>query len=203
MGDGPAYYYRFSGMYSLHLEIPPFAGWVARNHVSLQRALPAIDAGSRVLEIGGGIGRLSRLLALRYPDCPVTSIDASAEMTRRAQAADTPENLSFLTRSFWDMEEDFDLVVCAGCWEFFEREPSAEKLVALLSPGGTAVLNTLAPAPFSRVRERLFRRVWGTKMWLHTPDALATALRARGCMVRWENVNRTEGSYTITAIRGD
>jgi len=202
MADGPAYYYRFSGLYSLHLAVPPFAAWVRRNHASLQRALPSLPPGSRVLEIGGGIGRLSRVLAQRYPDCTITSIDASADMTRRAQAEVSPSNLSFETRSFWDVSERFALVVCAGCWEFFEREPSAVQLVSLLEPGGTAIINTLAPAPFSQVRESLFRRVWGTQMWLHTPDALAGALRERGCLVRWEGVNRTEGSYTLTARKG-
>lgn len=202
MADGPAYYYRFSGLYSLHLTVPPFSGWVSQNHASLQRALPQIPSGASVLEIGGGIGRLSRLLAQRYPDCQITSIDASVEMTRRAQEADIPSNLRFETCSFWDVVESYDLVVCAGCWEFFELERSTEQLVRLLRPGGVAIINTLTHAPFSSLREHLFRYVWGTPMWLHSPEEMARSLRQRGCMVRWESVNRAEGSYTLSAIKG-
>lgn len=186
----------------MHLAVPPFSTWVARNHASIRRALPSLPDRSPILEIGAGIGRFSRALAQRYPGCPVTCIDSSPDMTERALADVVPDNLSFVTRSFWEAEGAYALVICAGCWEFFEQDPSADKLVSLLAPGGTAVINTLAPAPFSRVRETLFRRLWGTRMWLHDPGDLAEALRARGCLVRWEPVNATEGAYTLTAIRG-
>lgn len=202
MASGPAYYDRFSGLYAMHLAVPPFSTWVARNHASIRRALPRLEPGSPILEIGAGIGRFSRALAQRYPRCPVTCIDSSPDMTARALADVVPDNLSFVTRSFWEADGRYALVICAGCWEFFEREPSADQLVRLLAPGGTAVINTLAPAPFSRVREGLFRKLWGTRMWLHEPADLAEALRARGCLVRWEPVNRAEGAYTLTAIRG-
>lgn len=202
MSDGPAYYYRFSGLYAAHLSVPPFSRWVEENHASLMAHLPALSPGNTVLEIGGGIGRLSQLLADHYPDCAVTSIDASEDMTRRAHAMATHPNLAFETRSFWDETAEYDLVICAGCWEFFEQAPSAEQLVRLIRPGGMAIINTLGPAPFSSFRKHLFRIVWGTEMWLHRPDMLADQLRRRGCLVRWQNVNPVEGSYTLMAIRG-
>jgi 2-polyprenyl-3-methyl-5-hydroxy-6-metoxy-1,4-benzoquinol methylase len=196
--EGPAYYYRFAGLYEKHLSIPPFAGWVKANHSTMFAELPSLEGG-KILEIGGGIGRLSRRLAERFPSCEVTSIDSAADMTARAQRRPGPENLHFLTRSFWEMEGQFDLVVCAGVWEFFQLDPSVVRLVSLMAPQATALINTLAPAGFGLARELLFQRVWRGDMWLHRPELLASELSERGCEVTWRRVNRFEGSYTLKA----
>ena len=172
-----------------------------RNHASVQAALPPLDPGAQVLEIGGGVGQLSFLLAATYPEAQITCIDLSPEMTRRAQASKHPENLRFEQGSFWSFPGRYALVVCAGCWEFFPRDPSAARLVELLQPGGTAIINSLAPVAFSRTREVVFARLWETRMWLHTPEALAASLRRRGCEARWEHVNAAEGSYTLAVRR--
>jgi len=200
--DGPAYYYRFSRLYEMHFSLPPFSTWVEKNHESLLACLPEKLSGD-VLDIGGGIGRLSRALARRYPGQQVLSIDTSAAMTERARTDAPLENLRFETQSFWDVDGQFDLVVCAGCWEFFQLQPSAMRLVQLLKPGGTAVVNTLGPAVFGRVRESVFRQVFRTDVWLHRPQSLTEELEVRGCRVRWNPVNLLEGSYTLVARRSD
>jgi trans-aconitate methyltransferase len=198
VNKGPAYYYSWSTAYEHHLSVPPFSTWLARNRRSVDRVLPTRPPGA-VLEIGGGVGGLGRSLAARYPTARVLSIDSSAVMTARAQAKDNPPNLEFVTRSFWDMEGAFELVVCAGCWEFFPREPSVLRALSLLSPGGTLVLNTLAPAPFSLPRREIFRAVFRSDMWLHRPEQLARDFQDSGCEVSWRRVNATEGSYTLVA----
>ncbi len=197
---GPAYYYRFAQLYEFHFSVPPFSAWADNNHASVLHALPARLRG-RILDVGGGIGRLSRVLAERFPESDVLSIDSSAAMTERAQEEGPVANLRFETRSFWDMTGQYDLIVCAGCWEFFQLGPSVAHLARLMAPGGVAVLNTLGPSAFGRVRETVFRHAWRTHLWLHPPETLAHRLSLYGTDVTWTPVNRWEGSYTLVARR--
>ena len=86
----------------------------------------------RLLEIGCGIGRMSRHLAPLFQE--VTSIDVSGEMIRQAKTrlADIP-NLHFHETSGIDLalfpDESFDVVFCAYV---FQHVPSAEAIEANL-----------------------------------------------------------------------
>ena len=86
----------------------------------------------RLLEIGCGIGRMSRHLAPLFQE--VTSIDVSGEMIRQARArlAEIP-NLRFHETSGIDLalfpDESFDVVFCAYV---FQHVPSAEAIEANL-----------------------------------------------------------------------
>jgi len=86
----------------------------------------------RLLEIGCGIGRMSRHLAPLFQE--VVSIDVSGEMIRQARArlAEVP-NLHFHETSGVDLalfpDESFDVVFCAYV---FQHVPSAEAIEANL-----------------------------------------------------------------------
>jgi trans-aconitate methyltransferase len=197
---GPASDYRLSRLHALHFSVPPFASWEEKNHASIVAALPAEVTG-RVLDIAGGEGKLGRMLALEYPKQDVLSIDPSTAMTDHAHAEPSPSNLRFETRTIWDVDGTFELVVCAGHWEFYPLQTSATRLVELLAPGGMAIINTLGPAIFGHVRASVFHQVLRTKLRLHRPQSLTNALEARGCVIRWNPVNLLEGSYTMTVRR--
>jgi len=163
-------------------------------------ALPTTLTG-QVLDIGGSDGQLSRMLALQYPGQDVLSIDPSAAKSEHEHTGPPPPNLRFQTRSFWDVEGTYELVVCAGRWESFQLQASATRLVELIAPGGMAIINTLGPGIFGRVRASVSRHVLRTRLHLHRPQTLTRALEVRGCVIRWNPVNLLEGSYTMTVRR--
>jgi trans-aconitate methyltransferase len=183
-------------LYRLHFSVPPFGRWQRTNHASVASALPVEDV-RRVLEVGGGLGQLAALLARRYPDGDVLSIDISDEMHRLAEARNSAANVRFACRDFLDMDGQYDLIVSAGCWEFLPLEESADAVARLLVPGGTLVVNTLLPTLFARIHGRLYKRRYHMRTTLHEPESLVEALGRRGIRSEWVRVNRVEGSYTL------
>ncbi len=190
----------FSTVYQIHFFVPPFGFWLHFNHRSIQANLPTVDPGA-ILEIGGGLGRLAQWMGGRYPQARLLSIDVSTDMLAAARARSKRPNVTYEQRDFLDVEGAFDLILSAGSWEFFEREAGSDKIAELLNPGGSFVVNTLQPTRFSRLHARRYERNYGTAIHLHRPAELAHSLEQRGLEVRWEDVNRMEGSYTVVAHR--
>lgn len=193
-------YYHYPWLYLSHFRLPPFGGWLRRNHDSIMRHLPA-EAPGRILEVGGSTGQLTHKLADRYPDSEIVSIDRSASMHRMARAKAPPKNVSHLLMDFWEVEGRFDLVVAAGCWEFFDLLPSLDKVDKLLKPAGYLLINDMAPSLFGRAHQAMFTNAFHTRLWLHRPGQFQQELKLRGYLAGWETVNSLEGSYTLWAQR--
>lgn len=113
-----------------------------------------VSAGTRVLDVGCGVGRWSRLLAARGAD--VTGVDLSptmiAEAQRRATAEGVADRCRFQVQDLSDLNvgEHFGLVLGVTVLQHI-LDPGALRaaLVAMaahLAPGGRMILLEAAPA---------------------------------------------------------
>ncbi len=144
-------------------------------HLCQRRALAPwlrVGAGTRVLDVGCGVGRWSRLLA--SCGAQVTGVDLSptmiAEAERRARACGVASRCRFLVQdsSALDVEGPFDLILCVTVLQHMldvGALRSALRRIALqLAPGGRLVVLEAAPArvanrcntPVFRARHRRF-----------------------------------------------
>jgi SAM-dependent methyltransferase len=125
-------------------------------HLSQRLALAPwlrVTPGTRVLDVGCGVGRWSRLLAAR--GAQVTGIDLSptmiAQAQRRARLQDLHGNCRFLIQDLaaLDAGQRFDLVLGVTVLQHILEEAALrsalERLVAHLAPGGRLVLLEAAP----------------------------------------------------------
>ncbi len=166
----------------------------------LHRLLPLLPAGGRVLDFGGGDGRLARALARQ--GAHVTLIDPDPAMRAAAEAAMAGEAWAERVRivdggvETLASEAGYDLVCCHSVLMYL---PDAEALVAGLAgacrPGGHVSLVSLNPAA-AAMRAGLQQR-WGDALAAlagrgdpgdvpthdHGPDEVAALFRSHGFAV--------------------
>jgi SAM-dependent methyltransferase len=91
----------------------------------------------RVLDIGCGTGKASRLLAER--GLPVLGVEIDPQMAEVARSHGIEVEVASFEQ--WDDRgRRFDLITCAQAWHWVDPQVGAAKLVRLLNPGGTAAL---------------------------------------------------------------
>ena len=192
----------YNHFYRLHFLIPPFGLWRRHNHRSVLARLDELALPpATILEVGGGLGGLAPLVAPRFPDSSVVSVDISAEMVEAARHRTRAPNITHQLCDFRDVSGSYELILSAGSWEFFDLGVGTATVDRLLAPGGSLVINTLGPALFARLHATLYHQKYGGQIFLHAPDDLSRSLRGVGLEVRWEPVNGLEGSYTVVAHR--
>jgi 2-polyprenyl-3-methyl-5-hydroxy-6-metoxy-1,4-benzoquinol methylase len=126
-------------------------------HLCQRRALAPwlrVIPGMRVLDVGCGIGRWSRLLAARGAN--VTGVDLSptmiAEAERRAQASGLAGRCRFLVQDSAALEVGgtFDLIVCVTMLQHMldvgQMRSALNRMALHLAPQGRLVLLEAAPA---------------------------------------------------------
>ncbi|HEX5209726.1 MAG TPA: class I SAM-dependent methyltransferase [Steroidobacteraceae bacterium] len=122
--------------------------------------------GSRVLDVGCGIGRWSRLLASR--GACVTGIDLSptmiAEAERRALASGLAGRCRFIVQdsAALEIEGSFDLIICVTVLQHIldvgALRSALQRMAAHLAPHGRLVVLEAAPARLaSRCNTSVFR----------------------------------------------
>jgi len=125
-----------------------------------------VPAGTRVLDVGCGVGRWSRRLAAR--GATVTGVDLSptmiAEAQRRAAAEGVSQRCSFRVQdlSQLDVGEKFDLILGVTVLQHIldagALRAALEAMTAHLAPGGRMVLLEAAPvAVVDRCDSTIFR----------------------------------------------
>ncbi len=112
-----------------------------------------VEPGTRVLDLGCGVGRWSRLLARN--GARVTGVDLSptmvAEAARRAREDGLHERCRFQVGDVSDLAADgsFDVVVCVTVLQHVlsdeGRRSAVDGIAAALVPGGRAVVLEAAP----------------------------------------------------------
>lgn len=138
-------------------------------HFCQRRALEPwlrVSEGTRVLDVGCGVGRWSRLLASR--GAHVTGVDLSptmiAEAERRARACGLASRCRFLVQdsAALDVEGPFDLILCVTMLQHMldvgALRAALQRIALHLAPGGRLVVLEAAPARIaSRCDTSVFR----------------------------------------------
>jgi SAM-dependent methyltransferase len=99
-------------------------------------ALFADLAGTRVLDVGSGTGKVARALAVR--GLPVLGVEIDPRMAEVARALGaTIEVAKF--EDWDDAGRRFDLVTCGDAWHWIDPARGAAKVAQVLEPGGLFV----------------------------------------------------------------
>ena len=105
----------------------------------LERFLPGLGDGARLLDIGCGTGH--QMAALRARGFEVTGVDGSAEMLAHARANNPEAELYEADVARLPLpDESFDIVLCVEVLRYLESpELAVAEMARVLRPGGVAL----------------------------------------------------------------
>lgn len=141
----------------------------------LLAAVP-LAAPRRVVDLGCGTGRLTAMLAARWPDALVTGIDSSTRMLAAAAAHALPDRLEFrlLDVRDWQPAGTVDLVVSNAALQWLPGHLRLlPRLAGALGPGG--VLALAVPGNFDSPSHALLREACGSTRWRHRLESFAAS----------------------------
>lgn len=126
----------------------------------------ACDAAGRIVDLGCGPGKLTRLLAERWPHAQVTGVDSSAEMLRTADELAIPGRLHFVEADIgnWLPPQPVDLVVSNSAWQWVsDHERLINRCLNMLTPRGTLAVQM--PCRFGTSSQTVIDEVAADPRW--------------------------------------
>lgn len=149
--DAQQFYYRLWGGEDLHLGIYEREGESIRDAsrrtvVRMASLLPKLDAGTRVLDLGGGFSGSARALAGQF-GCPVTVLNLSQRENERGRRMNKEQGLDHLITvhdgNFEDVpfeDESFEVVWSQDAFlHSGDRSRVLQEAARVLAPGGHLV----------------------------------------------------------------
>jgi trans-aconitate 2-methyltransferase len=124
-----------------------------------------IDAAAprHVVDLGCGTGKLTALLAERWPDAVVEGVDSSPDMI--AEAAAVPGvSFSIGDATHWQPPDDVDVIVSNAALQWIPRHKRLMGQWAAALPGG-GWLAVQLPGNFDAPSHALMRELAGTGRW--------------------------------------
>jgi len=139
-------------------------------------AFSQVQAPTKVLDVGCGIGGTSRYLAKKFPDAEVTGISISPEQIKRASTLAAERGLSNAKFELCDAlnmkyeDNTFDFVwACESGEHMPDKVKYVEEMARVLKPGGRVVIATWCereqPPAFNAEERKTLDYLYGE--WTH------------------------------------
>jgi len=150
-----------------------------------------------VLEVGFSDGFLTKRLSLALPNSRITAIDTSLRGVSRCKKLGL-RNVNFVFMDFFDVKEEFDLLVSMHVFVLFDHVEALKKIreiskVALISLTGISTF-TLLHRPFHRF-------FTGMDVNIIEPEDYVKIAEGMGFKVEVFKVNYIEKSYLVRLER--
>ncbi len=167
------FYDRIASLYDVTFK---FNGYGRSLEKYLEKHLPPLSSGARVLDAGCGTGLLT-LSLLQVVNRPVriTAVDLSASSIVTAKKAVAEKfgdvgRLAFTQANVLALpfaDDSFEMVVTSGALEYVPLQDGLSELARVLAPGGYMLHLPVRPSPVTTLLEVMFR------FKAHPPQAVA------------------------------
>lgn len=98
--------------------------------------------GTRILDLGCGVGELMEELVKNHRGISITGIDPSSEMLRISNSRNpNAKHIQLAAEELSSLKDSFDIIVCTHSFPYYaEKRKVIMELYRLLAPGGSLVI---------------------------------------------------------------
>lgn len=165
-----------------------------------EKIISEIDPNDRVLDLGGGTGRVANFIKELQKDNEIYLLDSNKGMLKKADKKEL-ENLFHGYSSNMPFSDNFfDVILCVDALHHFEKtEESLSEMSRVLKPGGKLIVSDFnSESTATKVLEAL--EVLGDKSVSYLSGSeLKNMLRDNGFRIDHEDENPI--GYFLTAIK--
>ncbi len=141
---------------------------------------PAVPAGGRILDVGGGAGQLAVLLASAL-HASVTVLDPTPEMLDHVPAHDGITAVSGVAEAMPFEDSEFDALIVSDAFHHFRDQPGAvAEFARVVRAGGLVLVLELDPTGIAMRLIVLGEKLLGEPGAFFTPDAMCAFMAAHG-----------------------
>lgn len=159
---------------------------------------PAVPERGRVLDVGGGSGRLAALLAAAL-DAHVTVLDPTPEMLRRVVTGERVTAISGSAEEMHFPDSSFDALVVTDAFHHFrDQDAAVREFARVVRPGGRVLVLEPDPRAFAVRLIGLAEQMVGEPAAFMTPDGICAFMAEREIVGECESLARSSYRFTGT-----
>ena len=153
---------------------------------------PAVAAGGRVLDVGGGAGQLAVLLSEEL-DAHVTVLDPTAEMVAHVPTTGRVAGVQGTAEAMPFDDDVFDAIVATDAFHHFRDQPRAvAEFRRVVRPGGVVLVMDLDRRPLAMRLIALGERLVGEPATFMTPDEMCAFMERHGISGECEALDKAD-----------
>ncbi len=151
----------------------------------------------RILEVGFSDGFLTKRLSIAFPHSKIIAIDTSLGGVIRCKGLNLG-NVEFVFMDFFDVEDEFDLMVSMHVFVLFDHREALKKVGEVAK---IALISLTGVSPFTLLHRPFHRFFTGLDVRIIEPDNYVKIAKEMGFKVEVIKVNYIERSYLIRLER--
>jgi ubiquinone/menaquinone biosynthesis C-methylase UbiE len=189
--------YKFPSFYEFLFRLPPALIWRKNAIKLLEKELKRLQLKpQKILDVGCGMGSLTPLLRMLYPESEILGIDVSASMVNIAKKRYGNIAL-FRNLDFLDLKEEQDLIIIFHSFTFFKLPKIVCKIKEILKTGGACIIVTNTKAPFSLIHKYILSKFLKTAIWIYSPNDFYELFPETEWTIKSSIVSQFEGSFIL------
>jgi len=194
-------YYSFPKLREFAFLLPPLFFFRRRSERALLNLISVEGVYSPVVEVGCGVGYLSRKVARLLPDHSIIAIDSEEKMIELARKIPHPRNLRFFNMDFFDLEGKYPAIISMHVFMHFNIGKAFEKLIEITEKGSKIFLTMTKSAIFSKLHTAFYKKITGENLYLAMEEEIRKESEGRDFLCKIIPVDPYEASYIIFLSR--
>ena len=157
-----------------------------------------LNKGEKILDVGGGTGRLAKLVKDKNKEAEVYTIDQSLPMLKNAKNKQLDYVIKGNSATLPFKDNTFDKIVCTDALHHFQRkEKSLKDMLRTLKPEGKLII--LEFMPKSPVTKAIYigERILGEPTEFFNPEYLKEFFKNKNTTPKIEKVNSYQYFLTV------